>query len=117
MIGTLLLVMMIAPAAASLGCLAFHRNNVAEHLNLSASIIVLATALPLVAFSAGGPFHFWGSYIVIDMPGAWVILCTAIVYLLASVYAVGYMRLLEEEEGKLWSFYALFSGFALTILV
>ena len=117
MVGTLLLAMMIAPAAASLGSLAFHRSNVAERLNLSASIIVFATALPLVVFSARGPYHFWSNYIVIDMPGAWVTLCTAIVYFLASVYAVGYMRLLKEEEGKLWSFYALFSGFALTILV
>ncbi len=50
------------------------------------------------------------------MPGAWVILCTAIVYLLASIYAVGYMRLLGEDE-RLWGFYALFAGFALTILL
>ena len=100
MVGTLLLAMMIAPAAASLGSLAFHRNNVAERLNLSASIIVFATALPLVVFSARGPYHFWSNYIVIDMPGAWVTLCTAIVYFLASVYAVGYMRLLKEEEGS-----------------
>ena len=54
---------------------------------------------------------------VVDMPGAWVTLCTAVVYLLASIYAVGYMRLLEGEGDKLWSFYALFSGFALTVLL
>ena len=42
---------------------------------------------------------FWGDYIVIDRPPAWVILCTAIVYFLASIYAVGYMRLLGEESG------------------
>ena len=50
------------------------------------------------------------------MTGAWVILCTAIVYLLASIYSIGYMRLLGEDE-RLWGFYALFSGFALTILI
>ena len=44
-----------------------------------------------------------------------MILCTAIVYLLASIYSIGYMRLLGEDE-RLWIFYALFSGFALTIL-
>ena len=29
--------------------------------------------------------------------GAWTILCAAIVYFLASIYAVGYMRLLEQR--------------------
>ena len=42
-------------------------------------------------------------------------LCSAVVYLLASIYAVGYMRLLEDEE-RLPVFYALFAGFALTTL-
>jgi hydrogenase-4 component F len=39
-----------------------------------------------------------------------------VVYLLASIYAVGYMRLLGEEE-RLPRFYALFAAFALTIFV
>ena len=45
-----------------------------------------------------------------------MILCTAIVYLLASIYSIGYMRLLGEDN-RLWGFYALFAGFALTILL
>jgi hydrogenase-4 component F len=117
MIAALLLAMVITPAAAALGCLIFHQRAVAEKLNLVASIIVFATAVPLSVFSASGPYRFWGEYIVVDMPGAWVTLCTAIVYLLASIYAVGYMRLLEGEEEKLWSFYALFAGFALAVLI
>jgi hydrogenase-4 component F len=116
MVGTLLLTMMIAPAAAGIGCLVYRRSTVAEYLNFVASIIVLAAALPLVVWSAGGPYFFWNNYVVVDMPGAWVTLCTAIVYFLASIYAVGYMRLLKEEAGKLWGFYALFAGFALTVL-
>ena len=47
-------------------------------------------------------------------PGS--ILCTAVVYLLASIYAIGYMRLLGEDE-RLQRFYALFAGFALTMLL
>ncbi len=117
MVGLLLLAMMIAPAAAALACLVIHTRNVAEKLNLAASIIVFATAVPLTVLSASGPYRYWADYIVVDMPGAWVALCTAIVYLLASIYAVGYMRLLEEEDEKLWSFYALFAGFALAVLV
>jgi hydrogenase-4 component F len=114
--GALLFTMMIAPAAAALGCLLVRTPRASEMFNLAASIIVFATAVPLTLLSASGPYHYWADYIVFDMPGAWVTLCTAIVYLLASIYAVGYMRLLAEEEEKLWSFYALFAGFALTVL-
>jgi hydrogenase-4 component F len=117
MVGLLLFAMLIAPAAAAIGCLAFRRQTIAERLNLIASIIVFATAVPLSVLSAKGPYYYWADYIVVDMPGAWVTLCTAIVYLLASIYAVGYMRLLENQHEQLWSFYALFAGFALTVLV
>jgi hydrogenase-4 component F len=116
MVIALLLAMMIAPAAAALGCFLVRTRAAAETFNLAASVIVFVTAVPLVILSGGGPYYYWSNYIVLDMPGAWVTLCTAIVYLLASIYAVGYMRLLPEEEEKLWSFYALFSGFALTVL-
>jgi hydrogenase-4 component F len=116
MVAILLLALMVAPAAAGLGCLLLQRNAVAEYLNLIASVIVLATALPLALLSSGGPYLFWNNYVVVDTPGAWVTLCTAVVYFLASIYAVGYMRLLKEETGKLWGFYALFAGFALTVL-
>jgi hydrogenase-4 component F len=114
--GTLLFVMMLTPAVAVLSCLVARTANAAERLNLAASVIVFVIAIPLVILSASGPYHYWSDYIVLDMPGAWVILCTAIVYLLASIYSVGYMRLLGEGEGKLRSFYALFAGFALTVL-
>jgi hydrogenase-4 component F len=117
MVGSLLFAMLIAPAVAALGCLAFRQPAIAERLNLIASIIVFATAVPLSILSANGPYYYWANYIVVDMPGAWVTLCTAIVYLLASIYAIGYMRLLENQHEQLWSFYALFAGFALTVLV
>ena len=115
MVGLLVVAMTIAPAAAAFACLVIHERGVVEKLNLAASIIVFAAAVPLAILSAGGPYRYWDDYVVVDMPGAWVALCTAIVYLLASIHAVGYMRLLEEDE-KLWSFYALFAGFAFTIL-
>jgi hydrogenase-4 component F len=117
MVGALLLAMMIAPALAAIGCLAFRQRAIAEKLNLAASIIVFSTAVPVSMLSAGGPYYYLADYVVVDMPGAWVTLCTAVVYLLASMYAIGYMRLLENQEEKLWSFYALFAGFALTVLV
>jgi hydrogenase-4 component F len=114
--GALLLVMMIAPAVAAAGCLLVRAPRTAEAFNVAASAIVFTVAIPLVVLSARGTSHYLGNYVILDATGAWVLLCTAIVYLLASIYSVGYMRLLGEDE-RLWGFYALFSGFALTILV
>jgi hydrogenase-4 component F len=116
-IGAILLTMVVAPAAAGIACLLVREQRAAEISNLIASLIVFACAVVLTTASASGPYYYWSGYIVLDMPGAWVTLCTAVVYLLASIYAVGYMRLLAEEAGKLWSFYALFAGFAVTVLV
>ena len=51
------------------------------------------------SLSAGGPHASIGATTSSSTGlGAWVILCTAIVYLLASIYAVGYMRLLDEDD-------------------
>ncbi|MGH6738390.1 MAG: proton-conducting transporter membrane subunit, partial [Bradyrhizobium sp.] len=116
MAGTLLLVMMIAPLAAAAGCMLIRAPRMVEGLNLAASVIVFAVAIPLTVLSAHGPYFYLHGYVVLDLTGAWVILCTAIVYLLASIYSVGYMRLLGEQD-RLWGFYALFAGFALTILL
>ena len=116
MTGALLLVIMIAPAFSAVGCILVRTPRVAEGLNLGASLVVFVTAIPLTVLSSGGPFYYLSDYIVIDLTGTWVILCTGIVYLLASIYSIGYMRLLGEDE-RLWGFYALFSGFALTILL
>jgi hydrogenase-4 component F len=116
MTGALLLIMMVAPIAAAAACVVVRAPRLAAAANLAASAVVFVTAIPLTVLSTSGPYHFWTNYIVLDMPGAWVLLCTAIVYLLASIYAVGYMRLLGEDT-RLWGFYALFAGFALTILL
>jgi hydrogenase-4 component F len=116
MTGALLLAMMTAPAAAALACIVVRRPRVVELLNLIASAICFGCAVPLAALSASGPYHYWDGYIVLDMPGSWVLLCSAIVYFLASIYSVGYMRLLGEDE-KLWNFYTLFAVFALTVLL
>jgi hydrogenase-4 component F len=117
MVGSLLFAMIAAPAVGALGCLLLRNPRAAEMFNLAASVVVFVTAVPLAVLSTHGPYRYWGDYIILDMPGAWITLCTAIVYLLASIYAVGYMRLLaEDEQGKLWSFYALFAAFALTVL-
>jgi hydrogenase-4 component F len=116
MIEAFLLIMVLVPAFASAASFVIRRPRFGEWINLVSSLVVFATAVPLAIWSGSGPYRFLNDYVVLDLPGAWVILCTAIVYALASIHAVGYMRLLGED-GRLWAFYALFSGFALTILL
>jgi hydrogenase-4 component F len=116
MVGILLLALAAAPLVAATGCLAVRRARFCEGLNLLSGAVVLAAALPLPFLVGAQPTLFWGDYVIIDRASAWVVLCTAIVYFLASIYAVGYMRLLDEDR-RLFGFYALFAGFGLTVLV
>jgi hydrogenase-4 component F len=114
--GVFLLAIGLAPAFAALVNLALRRARPAEFVNLLASVIVLACAAPLPIFAMSGARYYWAGYIVLDGLAAWVVLCTALVYFLSSLFAVGYMRTLDEEK-RLWWFYALFPAFALTTLV
>jgi hydrogenase-4 component F len=114
-VGGLILALALAPLAAAIGCLIVGRPRACEAINLIAATIVLVCALPILFLIDDRTLLLWGGYVVIDRAGAWVILCTAIVYFLASIYAVGYMRLLGEDE-RLFQFYALFAGFGLTTL-
>jgi hydrogenase-4 component F len=91
-VGTLLFVLVVAPAATVLLCMVGQGPGYAAALNLVASIVVFAVAVPLTVMSGDGPYLYWEDYIVFDTAGAWVVLCAAIVY-------------------------ALFAGFALAILV
>jgi len=116
MIGRLLLALSVAPLAALLGCIIVRRPRVSEALNLIASAISFGCALPLPFLVDGKQMLFWNDYVIIDRAAAWVMLCTSIVYFLASIYAIGYMRLLDEDD-RLFKFYALFAGFGLTTLV
>ncbi|MGB8277476.1 MAG: proton-conducting transporter membrane subunit [Methylovirgula sp.] len=116
MIAAILLALTIAPALAVICCLLTRSPRMSERINLAASIIAFASALPLPFIIGQTPKLFWDDYVLIDRASTWVILCTAIVYLLASIYAVGYMRLLKAEE-RLPTFYALFAGFAFTVLI
>lgn len=115
MITTLILIILLAPLAAVLGCLAVRRPRPAEFLNLAAAIAVFLATLRLLPESLDGPFYFWNDYLIVDALGAWVLLCVSSVYLLGSVYAIGYMRILNEDA-RLHRFYALYAGFGLTML-
>jgi hydrogenase-4 component F len=115
MIWDLLIVLFALPLAAVALSFAIRSPRLSEYATVVAAIVDLATSLSLLAHAVRGPVVLAHGYVQVDMLGAWVILCISIVYTLASIYAVGYMRLLNEEK-RLPLFYGLFSGFAFTML-
>ena len=111
----LALVLFLAPAVAAVASLLLRRARIAEYLTTAAAIIdFVASILILIEVLRHGPVVALYGYVLIDTLGTWVMICIAIVYALSSIYAVGYMRLLNEED-RLPLFYALFSGFAFTM--
>lgn len=106
---------LLPPLGAVAGCLIVRRPRAAEFMNLASSIVVFAAVLALLPRARGGPYILWRGYLIVDPLGAWVLLSVATVYLLASIYAIGYMRS-PETDGRLYRFYTLFAGFALTTL-
>ena len=116
MIGSFTFIIALAPAVAIVLILVFRAAHAAAIINLGASVISLAAILVVLMLARGEKATFWGGYIVVDGLGGWTVLCTAIVYFLASIYAVGYMRLIGEAD-RLYRFYAMFAGFALSTLV
>jgi hydrogenase-4 component F len=115
-IGFLTLALTLAPAAAIILILLIRRPRAAEALNLIASAISLLAIVAILVLGSDSKSTFWDGYVIIDGLGTWTILCAAIVYFLASIYAVGYMRLLGEDD-RLHRFYAMFAGFGLSTLV
>jgi len=115
-IGTLTLAVALAPTLAIVLILLIRRPRAAEALNLAASAVSLAAILMILVSRSETSLTFWGSYVIMDGLGTWAILCAAIVYFLASIYAVGYMRLLDQED-RLYRFYAMFAGFGLSTLI
>jgi len=114
--GGLLLAIGIAPVVAAALGLLIHKSRASEFLNLAAGVIVLACALPLPVFADNHRYIYFANCIILDGLSAWVVLCTAVVYFLASIFAVGYMRMLDEEP-RLPRFYSLFAAFAFTTLM
>ena len=105
-----------APALAVLAMLAAPRPRLAERLNLAAAGLCFIAAVAMTVSAPAAGARYLGRYLIVDPLGAWIILCAAVVYLLASIHACGYMRM-PGEEARLPRFYQLFALFALTIFI
>jgi hydrogenase-4 component F len=110
------LALVLAPVIAIVLILLIRRPRAAETLNLLASAISLVAIVAILLRGTDHAVTYWDGYVILDGFGTWTILCAAIVYFLASIYAVGYMRLLGEDD-RLPRFYAMFAGFGLSTLV
>jgi hydrogenase-4 component F len=115
MVNYLLIVLFAAPVVAVALSFGLRSARLSEYATAIAAAVDLAVSVPLLLSVLNGPVVLAHSYLQIDLLGAWVILCIAVVYTLSSIYAVGYMRLLHEEN-RLPLFYGLFSGFAFTMI-
>lgn len=112
---SLLILLFGAPIVAAVLSFAVRSPRLSEYATVMAAVLDLVVSVPLLLQVLSGPVLLAHNYIQVDALGAWVIVCISIVYALASIYAVGYMRLLGEDD-RLPVFYGLFSGFALTML-
>lgn len=89
--------------------------RLSEFINLIAAMLSALCALSLPILVHQETTFVFG-YISVEPLAAWVLLCTGTVYLLASIYAIGYMRMLHEDA-RLPQFYILFALFALTMFL
>jgi hydrogenase-4 component F len=96
----------IIPAVAIILMLALRRPHLAEYLNLLTSIAVFGLTLAILVAVPDKALVTGEQYILLTPLGAWVLFCVGLVYLLASIYAIGYMRLLPEEKPRLHKYYA-----------
>jgi hydrogenase-4 component F len=93
------------------------RDRTAAYVNLAAATVDLILAGVLLTLTprtgrVGGD-RLW----ILDGLGVWILFCTALVYFLSSIYAVGYMPRLRTARGRLHRFYGLFALFAGTMFL
>jgi len=129
----ILLALLIVPLAAGPVVFFLRRRHMMEFVNVAAFAILLGLAAVLVRqVLRGGPVSLWDGFFYADALSALVVLLSAFVSLVCSIYAVGYFRHEEnsgvlqqaEEVGgrfavdKLREYYALmpFLVFAMTLV-
>jgi len=97
----LLAALLLVPLTAGALSYMARKRSAMEAINLACFAVTFALALLLGSrVLAGGPVSLWNGFLYADHLSALVILLTAAVAFLCSVYAVGYLRG-EERSGAL----------------
>ena len=107
----LILILLAAPLVAVLWGLLVRRG--AAWVNFLASVCCLPVSI-LLLVGATTPQIYFDQMLYLDRFGAWVLLCTGVVYFLSSWFALDYMSHGEDRK-RMPSFYALFALFAWTM--
>jgi len=95
----ILLVLLIVPLAASPLAFFLRRRRMLEVVNLAAFAILLGLAAVLVdQVLRSGPVSMWDGFFYADALSALVVLLSAFVSFVCSIYAVGYFR--HEERSR-----------------
>jgi len=95
----ILLVLLIVPLAASPLAFFLRRRRMLEVVNLAAFAILVGLAAVLVdQVLRGGPVSMWDGFFYADALSALVVLLSAFVSFVCSIYAVGYFR--HEERSR-----------------
>ncbi|TAN20020.1 MAG: hypothetical protein EPN30_11125 [Actinomycetota bacterium] len=99
--------------------ISFFRGGRARHeyVNLLSAAAVFGASLTLLIIAPARPRVVAWGYIIISPFGNWVVFCAGTVYLLTSIYSIGYMRILNLTANQASRFYGLLEGFALSMLV
>jgi hypothetical protein len=98
-----LLLLLLLPLLAGVACLAIRSRPWLERVNLAAfsGTAICAGRLGYKVVN-GGPVSAWDGFLYADALSALVVVLTAFVALVSSVYAVGYFRQ-DERAGKITS--------------
>ena len=97
----LLIALLLVPVATAVLAALSRRRPAMEAVNLAGFALTFLLALALGAAVLGsGPVSLWDGFLYADALSALVILLTAFVAVLCSVYAVGYLRD-DEHSGAL----------------
>jgi len=112
----ILLGLLIVPLAAGPLALFLRRRRMMEVVNLVAFAILLGLAAGLAAqVLRSGPVSLWDGFLYADAFSALVVLLSAFVSLVCSIYAVGYFRH-EERSGVLQEAEEVGGRFAVNML-
>ncbi|KJE75674.1 proton-conducting transporter membrane subunit [Ferrimicrobium acidiphilum] len=117
MIWTLIFIILAVTAAAALLSIVAPRPVVAESANQAAAAIDLVLVLWLLIIVPSRGVVGVDSLLLVDPFGVWVLVCLAVVYLFATVYARGYLREQGRSPRSLKVFYSLFACFALIMIL
>jgi hydrogenase-4 component F len=120
----ILAAILLVPLAAAILSFLSRKRAEMEAVNLAGFAITFLLAVGVAAQVLGaGTVSLWGGFLYADSLSALVILLTAFVALISSVYAVGYLRddersgvLEEEAASKLRKYYVLTPLFVFSML-